>query len=57
MQLNPTTTMLPLTWPEWSNLHPLAPRNQSLGYAELIKELSRDLSIITGVRAPNAQPL
>ena len=57
MQLNPTTTMLPLTWPEFSNVHPLAPRNQSLGYAELIKELSRDLSIITGVRAPNAQPL
>lgn len=48
--------MIPLTWPEFSNIHPLAPRNQSLGYAELIRELSHDLAVITGLPAVSLQP-
>lgn len=35
-QLNSTTTMIPLTWPEYGNLHPFAPIEQAQGYAEMM---------------------
>ena len=49
MKLNAAVEMLPLTWPEFANLHPFVPFNQAEGYQELINELGKDLKIITGL--------
>ena len=48
MKLNAAVEMLPLSWPEFTNLHPFVPFDQAEGYQQLINELSRDLKIITG---------
>ncbi len=56
MKLNATTEMIPVTWPEFSQLHPFAPNNQSLGSRKLIKELSDWLIAITGYDAVSLQP-
>ena len=56
MKLNATTEMIPVTWPEFSSLHPFAPANQSLGYRRLIQELSDWLIAITGYDAVSLQP-
>lgn len=56
MKLNPTTSMLPVTWPEFANIHPFAPVDQSQGYRTLIKELEEDLSEITGFHSVSLQP-
>jgi len=56
MKLNATTEMIPVTWPEFSNLHPFAPRDQTLGYQELFKELESSLSMVTGFDAVSLQP-
>ncbi|MEY4206255.1 MAG: hypothetical protein RL255_92, partial [Actinomycetota bacterium] len=48
MKLNATTEMEAITWPEFSNLHPFAPSNQSSGTRRIIKELSDWLVSITG---------
>ena len=50
MKLNATTEMLPVTWPEFSAIHPFAPTSQAQGYRELIKELEEDLAEITRLR-------
>ena len=42
MKLNATTEMMPLTWPEFADLHPFAPADQAAGYAEMIAELTRN---------------
>lgn len=56
MKLNPATAMLPLSWPEFANIHPFVPKEQAEGYQELISELERDLSEITGFTATTVQP-
>lgn len=56
MKLNATSEMIPVTWPEFCNIHPFAPHDQVQGYHELIKDLNTDLSEITGFAAVSAQP-
>lgn len=56
MKLNSTTEMIPVTWPEFGDIHPFAPRNQVNGYYELFKELEDHLSEITGFAATSLQP-
>lgn len=56
MKLNAAAEMLPLSFPEFSSLHPFVPANQAEGYFELLKELENDLSIITGFAATSLQP-
>lgn len=56
MKLNATSEMIPITWPELCDIHPFAPADQVVGYHELIKDLNKDLSEITGFAAVSAQP-
>lgn len=56
MKLNATTEMIPITWREFSNIHPFAPANQSIGYRALISQLSEWLISITGYDAVSLQP-
>ncbi|KAK3679533.1 glycine decarboxylase subunit P [Recurvomyces mirabilis] len=56
MKLNATTEMVPISWPEFANIHPFAPSDQTMGYAQLIKELEEDLSEITGFHSVSLQP-
>ncbi len=56
MKLNATTEMVPLTWPEFGNLHPFAPREQAAGYHALFARLERWLCDITGYDAISLQP-
>ncbi|RXW24006.1 hypothetical protein EST38_g1842 [Candolleomyces aberdarensis] len=56
MKLNSTSSMIPLTWPEFSNIHPFAPHNQVEGYLTIIKELEEYLCKITGFHAASLQP-
>lgn len=56
MKLNATSEMIPITWPEFCNIHPFAPHDQVVGYHELIEDLNKDLSEITGFAAVSAQP-
>ncbi|WP_163920474.1 aminomethyl-transferring glycine dehydrogenase [Photobacterium sp. Alg240-V54] len=56
MKLNAATEMIPVTWPEFSQLHPFAPPAQTLGYQELVQKLSAKLCTITGYDAVSLQP-
>ncbi|WP_420397053.1 aminomethyl-transferring glycine dehydrogenase [Nioella sp.] len=56
MKLNAAAEMMPITWPEFSNMHPFAPAEQAQGYAELAKDLSAQLCEITGYDAMSLQP-
>ncbi len=56
MKLNAAVEMLPLSWGELGNVHPLQPKEQVEGYMELIKELEHDLAVITGFDACSLQP-
>ncbi|TPV62169.1 aminomethyl-transferring glycine dehydrogenase [Aestuariibacter sp. GS-14] len=56
MKLNATAEMIPVTWPEFGQLHPFAPLDQAQGYQEMIKELSDWLINITGYDALSMQP-
>ena len=56
MKLNSATEMAPLTWPEFSNIHPFAPIEQAKGYMQLISQLETDLANITGFHAVSLQP-
>ncbi len=56
MKLNAAAELLPITWPEFANIHPFAPANQAKGYEEIINELNNDLSEITGFAAMSMQP-
>ena len=56
MKLNATTEMVPVSWPEFSSIHPFAPDSQTEGYAILIQELERDLAEITGFDSISLQP-
>ena len=56
MKLNGTSEMLPVTWREFSALHPFAPSEQTAGYQRLFEELERDLAELTGFQAVSLQP-
>lgn len=56
MKLNATTEMLPVTWPEFSDLHPFVPAEQAAGYHELFRELEEMLIACTGYDAVSLQP-
>ena len=56
MKLNATTEMLPLTWPEVTNLHPFVPLNQARGYQRLFRALENRLCEITAFDAFSFQP-
>ncbi|MGH8030798.1 MAG: aminomethyl-transferring glycine dehydrogenase [Luteimonas sp.] len=56
MKLNATAEMLPVTWPEFANIHPLAPVEQTQGYVQLIHELEAMLVECTGYDAVSLQP-
>ena len=56
MKLNSVTEMEAVTWPEFANLHPFAPAEDTKGYMELIGELTSWLSDITGYEAVSLQP-
>lgn len=56
MKLNGTVEMIPVTWPEFSLLHPLAPIDQAKGYLQLIEELEMDLADITGFHSTTLMP-
>jgi glycine dehydrogenase len=56
MKLNATSEMIPITWPEFANLHPFAPREQAAGYLEMIEGLADYLRAVTGFPAICMQP-
>ena len=56
MKLNATTEMIPVTWAEFSKMHPFAPADQVGGYMQLFDELNNWLSEITGFAAMSLQP-
>lgn len=56
MKLNATAEMFPVSWPEFSNIHPFAPAAQTTGYRELFQGLETWLEEITGFHAVSLQP-
>lgn len=56
MKLNATTEMVPVSWPEFNQIHPFAPKEQTQGYQELIGELGEWLAEITGFASVSFQP-
>ncbi len=56
MKLNATTEMEPVSWPEFANLHPFAPADQTAGYARLVAQLEVWLAELTGYDAVSLQP-
>ncbi len=56
MKLNAAVEMMPITWPEFSSVHPYAPAEQMEGYLEVISELESALCLITGYDAVSLQP-
>nr|WP_299240954.1 aminomethyl-transferring glycine dehydrogenase [uncultured Halomonas sp.] len=56
MKLNATSEMIPITWPEFANIHPFVPAEQAVGYKQMIDELSAFLVEITGYDHISMQP-
>ena len=56
MKLNATSEMIPITWPEFANIHPFAPADQLRGYAELDQQLRDWLCQATGYAGISLQP-
>ena len=56
MKLNATSEMQPVSWPEFSRIHPFAPADQTRGYAKLFAQLEKWLAEITGFAAVSLQP-
>ncbi len=56
MKLNAATQLIPVSWPEFANIHPFAPSNQAKGYKKIFDELEAYLSEITGFAACSLQP-
>lgn len=56
MKLNAASEMLPLTNPQWGNIHPFVPLNQAEGYQIVLKKLTHQLNIITGFAGTSLQP-
>eukprot|EP01138_Halocafeteria_seosinensis_P000529 gb/GECG01000543.1/.p1 GENE.gb/GECG01000543.1/~~gb/GECG01000543.1/.p1 ORF type:complete len:987 (+),score=78.68 gb/GECG01000543.1/:1-2961(+) len=56
MKLNATSELDPMLWPEFTSMHPFAPREHAVGYREMMRELSDRLAEITGFAAVSFQP-
>ena len=56
MKLNAATQLIPVSWPEFSKIHPFAPADQTKGYQRITSELEQYLSNITGFAATSLQP-
>ncbi|BDW91820.1 glycine dehydrogenase (aminomethyl-transferring) [Flagellimonas marinaquae] len=56
MKLNAASEMLPLSWPQWGNIHPFVPLDQAQGYQEVLQSLEEQLNVITGFAATSLQP-
>ncbi len=56
MKLNATSEMIPITWPEFANVHPFAPADQRRGYQQLNDQLCQWLAAITGYAGVSLQP-
>lgn len=56
MKLNAASEMIPVTWPEFANIHPYAPRDQVKGYMTMLEQLQADLEVITGYDRVSMQP-
>ncbi len=56
MKLNATTEMIPVSWPEFGNIHPFAPTDQTEGYQQMFRELEGWLCEITGFAGISLQP-
>ncbi len=56
MKLNPASSLFAMSWPEFGNIHPFVPRDQALGYYQIMDELGEALKEITGFSAISFQP-
>jgi glycine dehydrogenase len=56
MKLNATAQMIPVSWPEFANMHPFAPVDQAIGYKQMIDELAEWLVELTGYDKMSMQP-
>ncbi len=56
MKLNATTEMIPVTWPEFADVHPYAPEDETAGMRQVIRELEEMLCAVTGYDAVSLQP-
>ncbi len=56
MKLNAAAEMLPLSSPNWANIHPFAPLNQAEGYLAMLHKLEQQLNVITGFAGTTLQP-
>jgi glycine dehydrogenase len=56
MKLNATAQMIPISWPEFANMHPFAPQDQAMGYKKMIDELAEWLVELTGYDKVSMQP-
>jgi len=56
MKLNAATELIPISWPEFSNIHPFVPDNQAAGYLEVINEMNEILCKVTGFSQISFQP-
>ncbi len=56
MKLNAASELMPITWPEWANIHPFSPETQTAGYHEMFEGLRRWLCEITGFAGVSLQP-
>lgn len=56
MKLNAAAEMLPMSWSEFANVHPFAPKDQVEGYTEMLDDMAKSLSIITGFDKCSLQP-
>ncbi len=56
MKLNPATALFAMSWPEFGNIHPFVPKDQSQGYYRLMEELGEALKEVTGFAAVSFQP-
>jgi len=56
MKLNAASEMLPLSNPQWGNIHPFVPLDQAQGYQEVLRKLEHQLNIVTGFAGTSLQP-
>ena len=56
MKLNAASEMLPLSNPQWGNIHPFVPLNQAEGYHKVLRKLEQQLNIVTGFAGTSLQP-
>jgi len=56
MKLNAASEMLPLSYPNWGNIHPFVPVDQAEGYQEVLKRLEHQLNVVTGFAGTSLQP-